>query len=269
MSEDTEQYTDIKVSRVEKWVEIEFNRPDKFNAMRENMAGEIMSVMSDAEADDEIAAVIFCGNAKAFCSGIDAVEFEVDSSKYFDFYRKRKRSKKFSRMFRELPQFTKPIISAVEGVALGGGLELALLGDIIVAGQSAKFGFPEASIGIMPGAGGTQTLPRLIGKSMAKELIWTGRRITANEALAMRLVNHVVEAGNSLEKSRDIARAIAKNAPLSVMQSKAVIERGSDLTLADGMAMEADAAFLLYFSDDRQEGKNAFREKRLAAFRGA
>jgi Enoyl-CoA hydratase/carnithine racemase len=121
----------------------------------------------------------------------------------------------------------------------------------------------------MPGAGGTQTLPRLIGKALAKELIWTGRRVTADEALAMRMVNHVVDAGSALEKARDLAKAIARNAPVAIMQSKAVIERGTDLSLADGMAMEADAAFMLYFSEDRREGLNAFREKRSAHFRGA
>lgn len=269
MNEPAAIYSDITVSQHERWLEIEINRPEKFNAIREQTATEIMDAMAQAEADDHIIAVLFSGNGKAFCSGIDTVEFEVGEGKYFEFYRKRKRSKRFSRLFRELPQYTKPVICAIEGVALGGGLELALLSDIIVAGRNAKFGFPEAGIGIMPGAGGTQTLPRLIGKAMAKELIWTGRRITAEEALAMRLVNHVVDAGNALERAREMARAIGRNAPLSVMQSKAMIERGSDLTLADGMAMEADAAFVLYFSEDRREGLNAFREKRSASFRGA
>lgn len=190
---------------------------------------------------------------------------------YFEFYRKR--SKRFARLYRDLPLYTKPVICAVKGVALGGGLELALVADIIVAGRNAKFGFPETGIGIgiMPGAGGTQTLPRLIGKALAKELIWTGRRLSADEALAMRLVNHVVDAGAALERSRDMARTIAQKAPIAVMQSKAAIERGSgsDLSLADGMALESDAAFLLYFTQDRREGLAAFREKRPAQFKGA
>jgi enoyl-CoA hydratase/carnithine racemase len=261
-------YSDIAVSRHEQWLEIEIQRPEKFNAIREQTAAEIMDAMACAESDDRITSVLLTGNAKAFCSGIDTVEFEVGEGKYFDFYRKRKRTKCFARLFRELPQYTKPVICAVEGVALGGGLELALVADMIVAGRNAKFGFPETGIGIMPGAGGTQTLPRLIGKALAKELIWTGRRITADEALAMRLVNHVVDAGGALERARELARAIGRNAPLAIMQSKAVIERGADLTLADGMAMESDAAFMLYFSEDRREGLNAFREKRSAEFRG-
>lgn len=265
----TNTLTDIAVTRHDRWIEIEIRRPEKFNALREQTAAEIMDTMADAEMDDSITSVLLSGNSKAFCSGIDTSEFEVAEGRYFDFYRKRKRTKRFSRLYRELPQYTKPVICAIEGVALGGGLELALLADIIVAGRQARFGFPETGIGIMPGAGGTQTLPRLVGKSLAKELIWTGRRLQAEEALAMRLVNHVVDAGTSLDKAREIATAIARNAPIAVMQSKAAIERGTDLTLADGMAMEADAAFLLYFTQDRREGLNAFREKRPTAFKGA
>lgn len=261
-------YADIIVSRVDSWLEIQINRPDKFNSIREQTAFEIMEAMAEAEGDDEITAVLITGSAKSFCAGIDTAEFQVEEGKYFEFYRKRKRSKRFARLFREMPLYTKPVICVVEGVALGGGLELALVSDMIVAGADAKFGFPETGIGIMPGAGGTQTLPRLIGKAMAKELIWTGRRISASEALSLRLVNHVVDAGTALERARDIARAIARNAPLAVMQSKATIERGSDLSLADGMALESDAAFLLYFTEDRREGLNAFREKRKAEFRG-
>lgn len=269
MSEDPNSYTDIAVTRREQWIEIEIRRPEKFNALREQTAAEIMDAMAQAESDDAMVAVLIAGNAKAFCSGIDTAEFQVAPGKFFEFYRKRKRSKQFARLFRDLPQFTKPVLCAVEGVALGGGLELALVSDIVVAGRAARFGFPETGIGIMPGAGGTQTLPRLVGKALAKELIWTGRRINAEEALAMRLVNHVVDAGGALDKAREIATAIGRNAPLAVMQSKAVIERGYDLPLADAMAMESDAVFMLYFSEDRNEGLEAFREKRPARFKGA
>jgi enoyl-CoA hydratase/carnithine racemase len=261
--------TDILVRRHEQWLEIEINRPDKFNALREQTAAEILDAMAQAEEDDTIKLVILSGSPKAFCSGIDTVEFQVAEGKYFEFYRKRKRTKRFAQLFRDLPQFTKPVLCAIEGVALGGGLELALVADIVVAGRGAKFGFPETGIGIMPGAGGTQTLPRLVGKALAKELIWTGRRLTADEALAMRLVNHVVDAGSALERTREMAAAISKNAPIAIMQSKAMIERGGHLALADGMAMEADAAFLLYFTEDRNEGLASFREKRAAKFKGA
>jgi enoyl-CoA hydratase/carnithine racemase len=127
---------------------------------------------------------------------------------------------------------------------------------------------PEIRLGLMPGGGGTQTLPRLLGTALAKELMWTGRRITATEAKEYRLVNHVTEPGKALEKAQELARTICANAPLSVMFTKSVIDRGMDMTLADGMAAEGDVSFMLYFTEDRNEGLGAFREKRPPAFRG-
>ena len=139
---------------------------------------------------------------------------------------------------------------------------------MIVAGEKAKLGLPEIKLGLMPGGGGTQTLPRLIGKPLAKELMWTGRRISATEAKEYRLVNHVTEAGGALEKAREIARSIGENAPLSVMFTKGVIDRGVDMSLPDGFTAEGDVSFMLYFTKDRQEGLTAFREKRAPKFKG-
>lgn len=261
-------YEDIVVERVEKWVEIKINRPEKLNSIREKTAEEILHALAEAEFDRECAAAVIYGTEKAFCTGIDTSEFQIKDNEYFDFYRFRRRSRKVNQLFRELPNFTKPLISAVEGFALGGGLELALVGDMIIASENAKFGLPEIKLGLMPGGGGTQTLPRLIGKPLAKELMWTGRRISAAEALQMRLVNHVTAPGGALEKARELARSIAGNAPLSVMFTKGVIDRGEDMALQDGMTAEADVSFLLYFTNDRKEGLAAFREKRSPAFRG-
>lgn len=261
-------YQDIIVDRVEGWLEITINRPEKMNSLRETTATEILAAMAEAEDDRAIGAVILKGSEKAFCTGIDTSEFELKSNEYFDFFRKRKRSRKVNQLFREVPGFTKPVISAIEGFALGGGLELAMVGDMIVAGANAKFGLPEIRLGLMPGGGGTQNLPRLIGPALAKELMWTGRRISAAEAKEYRLVNHVTEPGQALEKARELARTICANAPLSVMFTKSVIDRGMDLPLAEGMAAEGDVSFMLYFTTDREEGLSAFREKRTAAFRG-
>ncbi len=261
-------YEDLIVEKVEGWIEIQINRPDKLNALREKTAEEIMSVLAEAEADRGIGVVLIKGSDRAFCTGVDTSEFQVRDGEYFDFYRKRKRSRRVGAMFRDLPSFTKPLISVVEGYALGGGLELALLGDIIVAGTNAKFGLPEARLGMMPGGGGTQTLTRLIGQPLTKELVWTGRRITAEEAKEYRLLNHVTEPGKALEKARELARAICGSAPLSVMLSKTAINRGVDMTLPEGMALENDSSFLLYFSADRKEGLAAFKQKRDANFRG-
>jgi enoyl-CoA hydratase/carnithine racemase len=261
-------YQDIIVEQVEGRLELTINRPDKLNSLREQTAAEILDALAQAESDRAIGAVILMGNDKAFCTGIDTSEFKIEDNEYFDFYRKRKRSRKVNLLFRELPAFTKPVISVVEGFALGGGLELALVGDLIVAGANAKFGLPEIRLGLMPGGGGTQTLPRLIGSALAKEMMWTGRRISAQEASQYRLVNHVTEAGQALEKARELARSICANAPLSVMLTKSVIDRGVDMALADGMAAEGDASFMLYFTQDRNEGLSAFREKRPPVFRG-
>lgn len=261
-------YEDIKLAQVEDWLEVRINRPHKLNALRERTAEEILDCMHAGEHDRAIRAVIVAGEGKAFCTGIDTSEFEVSDNEYFDFYRKRGRSRKVNLLFRDLPKFTKPVISAIEGYALGGGLELALLGDLIVAGTDASFGLPEAKLGLMPGGGGTQTLPRLVGPAVAKELIWTGRRLSAEEARAYRLVNHVTPAGETIEKARELARAISRNAPLPIMFSKSAIQRGLDVSLSEGMAVENDVSFMLYYSEDRREGLNAFREKRAANFKG-
>lgn len=261
-------YEDIVAERVEGWLEIQIDRPEKMNALREKTAEEILDALHSAEFDRSCHAVILKGAEKAFCTGIDTSEFQLKDNEYFDFYRLRRRARAVNRLFREMPDFTKPVIAAVEGFALGGGLELALCGDMIVASETARFGLPEIKLGLMPGGGGTQTLPRLIGKPLAKELMWTGRRITAAEAREYRLVNHVTPAGGAVEKAREIARTIAGNAPLPVMLTKGVIDRGGDMALADGMIAEGDVSFLLYFTRDREEGLTAFREKRSPKFQG-
>lgn len=261
-------YQDIIVERVENWLEISINRPDKLNSLREKTAEEILGAMAEVEHDRAIGAVILKGEGKAFCTGIDTSEFEIKPNEFFDFFRKRKRSRKVNQLFRDVGAFTKPVVTVVEGFALGGGLELALMGDMIIAGQEAKLGLPEIRLGLMPGGGGTQTLPRRIGTALAKELMWTGRRISAMEAKEYRLVNHVTEPGQALDKAREIVRTICANAPLSVMFTKSAIDRGMDMPLAEGMAAEGDISFMLYFTNDRNEGLTAFREKRTPNFRG-
>jgi len=261
-------YEDIIVSRGERWLEITINRPDKMNSLREQTAEEIQKALQEAEMDRGIAAIILQGTERAFCTGIDTSEFKIGPGEFFDFYRRRKRLRKTNMLFRSLPEYTKPVIAVVEGYCLGGGLELALVSDLIVAGADAKFGFPETRLGMMPGGGGTQTLPRLIGAPLAKELMWTGRRIGATEAKEFRFVNHVTTKGGALAKARELAGEIGKNAPLSVMLTKSAINRGLDMSLADGMATEGDISFLLYFSEDRNEGLKAFGEKRSPEFKG-
>ena len=259
---------DIKVQRHDSWIEVTINRPEKLNAIREQTAVEILDVMNEVEAGRQFRGLIVTGSDKAFCTGVDTSEQKNEPEEAFELWRRRKRSRKVNQFFRALPEFTKPVIAAVEGYALGGGFEVALLCDFIVAGEKAQFGLPEAKLGLMPGGAGTQTLPRIIGKPLAKELIWTGRRLKAEEALQLRIVNHVVAQGKAIEKARDIMTALGEQGPLSVMFTKSVIERGFESSLSEGMSMEADAFFALSFSQDRNEGLAAFREKRAPTFKG-
>ena len=261
-------YQDIIVQRTDAALEITINRPEKLNALREQTAVEIMEAMGGVEMDRAVVGVILQGSEKAFCTGVDTSEFKYSEDERFDVYRARKRTRKTLQMQRFVMGFTKPVITAIEGFALGGGLELAMSGDIIVCGEGAQLGLPEAKIGMMPGAGGTQTLTRLIGKPLAKELMWTGRRLTAAEAREFRLVNHVTPKGQALVRAREILAEIGKNAPISVMLIKQAVDRGVDMSLADGLATENDISYLLTFSDDREEGLKAFREKRPPKFRG-
>ena len=261
-------FTDIIVERHESWVEITINRPEKLNAIREQTASELLTAIADAEADVSMKLILVKGMEKAFCTGVDTSEFKQDPEENFELWRRRKRSRKVNQLFRSLPEVTKPVIAVVEGYALGGGFELALLCDFIVSGAGAKFGLPETKIGLMPGGAGTQTLARIVGKPLAKELIWTGRKLTAAQALDLRIINHVTPTGGAIAKAREIAQEIANNAPLGVMFCKQAIERGFESSLAEGMMVEADSFFALAFSKDKEEGLSAFREKRPPQFKG-
>jgi enoyl-CoA hydratase/carnithine racemase len=259
---------DIKVERQDGWIEVTIHRPSKLNAIREQTAVEILDVMTEVENTRDISGLIITGSDKAFCTGVDTSEQKNEPDEAFELWRRRKRSRKVNQFLRALPEFTKPVIAAVEGYALGGGFEIALLCDFIVAGETAQFGLPEAKLGLMPGGAGTQTLARIIGKPLAKELIWTGRRLRAEEARQLRIANHVAPQGKALEKARELLRTIGEQGPLSVMFTKATIERGYDSSLSEGMSVEADAFFALSFSQDRNEGLAAFREKRAPKFKG-
>lgn len=263
-------HQDINVIRGPgKWLEIEINRPEKRNALREETAESLLSVLAEAEADSAVRAVVLYGADDCFCAGVDAGAFQLeDNQSIFELWRQRRTSRKISRLYRNLPEFTKPLIAAVEGYALGGGFELALLSDLIVASRSASFGLPEVRLGMLPGGGGTQTLMRIVGAAKAKELIWTGRRIDAETANDLGLLNTLTEQGQAVERARELAEEISANAPLPIMFSKALINRGEDLSLVQGMNEEGDLSFALNFSTDKNEGLAAFKEKRAPKFQG-
>jgi enoyl-CoA hydratase/carnithine racemase len=261
-------YKEIKVIRRGAACVIQFNRPDKLNAFGPDMALEIIDALIKAEADRKVTAVVLAGDERAFCAGADLSAMPTDPSLRFDQYRERFAVTPGRQLYRTLCFYTKPVISAPEGYCLGGGFELALWGDFIVAGEGASFALPEVARGLIPGGGGTQNLPRLIGPALAKEMIWTGRRITAEEALGLRIVNHVVPEGQALDKALEIVEAMARNGPLGLLMSKQAINRGMDQSRFNGFLGEGDLFHMLYFSEDRTEGLKAFAERRPAKFKG-
>ncbi len=249
-------------------LEITLNRPEVLNAINEQMAAEVIDAMAAVEMDRRTLAVILLGNERAFCAGADLSGFRDRPQDKFDNYRARFRVRQQRQLFPFVGGYTKPVISAVEGYCLGGGFELAMFGDLIVAGEAAQFGLPEARHGLIPGAGGTQNLARLIGAPLAKEMMWTARRISAEEAWGLRIVNHVVDKGDALDKAREVVAEMSANGPLAVMMIKQAVDRGLDMTLAQGFLQEADLSYMLGWSEDRAAGLDAFKNRTRAKFKG-
>ena len=258
----------IKVNKRNNICSIQLNRPDFLNAINIEMSQEIANVLIEVETDRKITAVILSGNEKAFCAGADLGRMGSKPEDRFDMYRERFNVAPNRQLYRILCFYTKPVISAVEGYCLGGGFEMAMWGDFIIAGENAQFGLPEVRHSLIPGGGGTQNLPRLIGPALAKEMIWTGRRLKADEAKEYRIVNHIVPTGQALKKAREIVSEMSKNGPLGVMMSKQAINRGLDQSRFNGFLGEGDLAHMLTFSEDRAAGLQAFKERRRADFKG-
>ncbi len=240
---------------------IELSRPQQFNALRGQLLDELAAALAAAEKDDTVRAVVITGNERAFAAGADISELNAHDrvSILHD-----------TRMLKwdAFRQFPKPLIAAVNGYALGGGCELAMVCDIIVAGSDAKFGQPEINLGIIPGAGGTQRLSRAVGKSLAMKLVLTGEMIDAETALRSGLVSDVVPPELTLRKAFDIARAIASKAPIAMRMAKASVLRAYDSGLAAGLDYERRAFQLTFATEDKDEGTAAFIEKRKPNFTG-
>ncbi len=257
-------YATILYEAADGIVTITLNRPEVHNAMNERMRQELTRCFGDLATSDEARVVVVTGaGARAFSAGADIREF-VEPQVPVRFRESRKRVD-FRQAMDRCPQ---PIIGAIRGYALGGGLELALACDIRIAGEDAQLGLTEVNLAIIPGGGGTQRLPRLVGRGRALEMILTGARIDAREAWRIGLVERVVPAADVLAAARELARALTEKAPVALRYAKEAVVKGLELPLADGLRLENDLATLLRTTEDRVEGAKAFLEKRKPRFTG-
>jgi enoyl-CoA hydratase len=240
------------------------NRPEVLNAMNTAMGEDLLACFRTQAGAPEVRAVVLAGAGdRAFCVGGDLKEREGMSDDAW-----RAQHVIFEQAAMAILRCPAPVIAAVEGYAFGGGWELALLADFVVASESAAFALPEVTRGIFPGVGGTQLLPRIVGAPLAKELIFTGRRVEAAEARAVGLVNHLVPRAQARAKAAELASTIAENGPVAVRQAKKAIAWGSETDLETGMVLAIEAYNATVVTEDRLEGVRAFNERRKPRFRG-
>ena len=245
-------------------VTVTMNRPEALNAMNTAMGEDLLACFRGEAAAREVRTVVLTGAGdRAFGAGGDLKEREGMTDEAW-----RSQHVIFEQAAMALLRCPAPVIAAVEGFALGGGFELAILADFIVASETAVFAMPEVTRGIFPGIGGTQLLPRIVGGPLAKELIFSGRRMTADEARAAGLVNHLVPKGQALGRAQEIAATIAENGPIAVRQAKKAIAYGSETDLDTAMVLAIEAYNATVATEDRLEGVRAFNEKRKPRFKG-
>lgn len=233
------------------------NRPDALNALNSELLKELDYAIDCLAEDDEVLAVVLTGAGKAFVAGAD-----IGEMKDLTVSEGRKFGVLGNRVFRKLETLEKPVIAAVNGFALGGGCEISMACDIRIASEKAKFGQPEVGLGITPGFGGTQRLPRLVGPAVAKELIYTADIIGAEEALRIGLINKIVQKDELLDKAKEMANKIANNAPIAIKLCKSAINRGVQCDIDTGIAFEAEVFGECFSTEDQKEGMTAFLEKR-------
>lgn len=258
------EYTSVLFTKDNGIGEIVINRPQALNALNGTVMEELSALLDEIAAMEDVKAVILTGSGdKSFVAGADIAQMSTMNAEEGKNW-----GETGENLFLKLEQFSKPVIAAVNGFALGGGCEIAMACDIRIASEKAKFGQPEVTLGIIPGFGGTQRLPRLVGKGMAKLLIYTGDMIDAQEALRIGLVQKVVPAEALLAETRAIAQRIIARSSTAVGLAKVAINRGVDMGIADAMQYEALAFGLCFAGDDQKEGMTAFLEKRKPSFSG-
>ena len=240
---------------------VTIDRPEALNALNSTVIAELEQVVTELENDGTVRAMILTGEGRSFVAGADIGEqypLDLDGG--------RRWGQRGSALFRRMEKLEFPTIAAVNGFALGGGCELAMSCDIILASEKAKFGQPEVGLGITPGFSGTQRLPRRVGVAKAKELIFTGRMVKADEAERIGLVNAVYAPEALLDGAMEMARSFAKNAPIAVKYAKACIDRGMQTDIDSGIACENELFAMCFATADQKEGMGAFLEKRTAEF---
>lgn len=253
-------YETLIVKRQGKVGLITLNRPQALNALNALLIGELNRALKTFDTDPAIGCIVITGNEKAFAAGVDIKEMHTKT--FVEAY-----GSDFLAPFDRIGETRKPIIAAVAGYALGGGCELAMSCDIILAGDNAVFGQPEINLGIMPGAGGTQRLTRAVGKAKAMELCLTGRMMKAEEAESANLVSRIVPADELLEEAMKVADKIANLSQHAVMMIKEAINRGFATTLAEGTRFERGQFYSLFATEDQKEGMAAFIDKRKPDFK--
>jgi enoyl-CoA hydratase/carnithine racemase len=259
-----QSYETLKVRRESHVVTVTLDRPSALNAINTAMGRELLDCFESLFWDKDARVVILTGTGeKAFCVGGDLKERQGMTDEDW-----RDQHVIFEQAAFRVLRCPQPVIAAVEGFAMGGGCELAVLSDFVVAGETAVFAVPEVTRGIFPGIGGTQLLPRIVGGPFAKEMVYTGRRVLAEEAKAVGLINHLVPAGQAVAKAREIADTIAKNGPIAVRQAKKAVAWGSEVDLETGMRLSIEAYHITVNTEDRLEGVRAFNERRPPAFQG-
>ena len=255
-------YENILVERMEKVGLVRLNRPKAMNALNSQLVVELMAALEELDMDEGIGAIVITGNERAFAAGADIKEMAQSSA--VDMLLQDNISH-----FDRIRSIHKPVIAAVSGWCLGGGNELAMSCDMIIASESARFGQPEITIGVIPGAGGTQRLAKALGKAQTMEMVLNNRTLTAEEALRYGLVNRVVPVERYLEEALALAAEIAGRAPLAVRLGKEAVNQAFDSFLTDGLTVERRLFYFLFATQDQKEGMAAFIEKRKPEWGGA
>lgn len=239
---------------------ITLNRPKALNALNSTVLGELRSLLSEIANDDEIGAIVLTGSEKAFAAGADIKEMQPLN--FIDVY-----LSDFLGGWDDVARNRKPIIAAVSGFALGGGCELAMMCDLLIASETAKFGQPEITLGIIPGMGGSQRLTRAVGKAKAMDLVLTGRMMDVHEAERSGLVSRVVAPERLIDEALEAAAKIASHSRASVYMAKEMVDLAFEVSLKDGLKIERRSFQTLFATEDQKEGMSAFVEKRKPAFR--